>query len=383
MRVFYLLFILMITVLCCQRQKKTTIKNELVNRLDSLIEGEHSANRFDGTVVVGTKDSAVYTKAVGTANRVWNISLRMDHRFDIASVNKSFIAALTMKAVEERRLSLDDKLADLLSAYDYQGNFDPQIILHQMLTHTSGLPDYQAVDPKLSENNFARFKRMHFSNSEYVDFISQLKPHGKPDRQFYYSNFAYHLLAIILEDLYQRSFSEILMEKICEPLQLDHTFSSASNEEIHEELVEAYNYDENDKKWHRNNFIDLTLGRRIFSTSKDLYHWAKAMDDTTFLSARSLQLMTSNHLGNITNDISYGYGWAVLDGNGEYQMGNLGIDQNYIIHGGATEGYRSMLINIEHGKWIIAFLSNVGDSTNEMELTKKIVNILNQSENEN
>jgi hypothetical protein len=82
--------------------------------------------------------------------------------------------------------------------------------------------------------------------------------------------------------------------------------------------------------------------------------------------------MTTNHLQEIDKDNSYGYGFVVFDG-GNYKMGNLDIDQNYILHGGSTEGFKAMLTNINDGELIIALLSNVGDRTNELKLTETII----------
>ena len=72
------------------------------------------------------------------------------------------------------------------------------------MSHISGLPDYDSVEPELFQNEGRLFKRKQFSNAAYVDFISQLPAKGTPEQQFYYSNFSYHLLAIILEDVYKK-----------------------------------------------------------------------------------------------------------------------------------------------------------------------------------
>ena len=375
----WVLFLFSWSITACHQPDSVT-KSSYWTKLDSLVLSEHTADRFHGTVVVGNQDSIIYQKAVGIANRVWNVPIQMDSRFDIASLNKSFIAALVLLAVEEGKLRLKDKLIDRLKNYQYQGQFDSTITLHQMLTHSAGLPDYDGVAPTLAANNFVKFKRLHFSNAKYVNFISQLSTVAAPGQQFYYSNFAYHLLAIILENIYQQPFAEILQQKICQPLHLTETFASTANEEIHQRVVEAYQY--SDQHWQRNNFIDLTLGRRIFSTAIDLYRWGQAMNDTRLLSQESLELMQQNHLTSITSNVAYGYGWVVFDGKSRYQMGNLGIDQPYLIHGGATEGYKSMLVNIEKGQYIIAFLSNVGDQTDEIALARKITHLLTLSTHE-
>lgn len=356
--------------------------SKLQLQLDSMITHEHLNNHFDGTIVIGSQDTLFFTKAIGTANRVWDIPLELEHRFDICSINKSFISTLIMIAVEEGKIALDDRLVSLLSGFNYSGHFNAQITVHHLLTHTSGLPDYGQVEPSLIENNARLLKRLHFTNVEYVDFISQLQNVGEPDEQFYYSNFGYHLLTIILEDIYGQPFPQILNDKIIEPLSLKHTFSTVSNTAVFENLVEAYNYDSKGDRWNRNQFIDLTIGRRIFSTAYDLYLWGREMSAPSLISKPSNQLMLTNHTKQVNADISYGYGWAVFDGLGSYKMGNLGIDRRYIIHGGSTEGYKSMLVNIENGQYIITFLTNIGDQTNEIDLARKIVHILINSENE-
>lgn len=374
-RIIVVLFILGLNA-CGYKSLKVSADNSVLVRLDSLVLAEHQLDKFHGTIQINKGDSILYKKAIGIADRSWDIPMGSDTRFDIASLNKSFIAALVLLAVEEERFSLDSKMSDLLEQFDYSGQFDPEITLHQMLSHTSGLPDYEAVNDSLSNNGFKAFKRLHFSNGNYVDFISQLPTKGQAGKQFYYSNFAYHLLAIILESSYKESFANLLQTKICQPLGLASTYSTVSNEELQPKLAKAYSYDEQRQVWRSNNFIDLTLGRRIFSTVADLNVWAQAMDSDLILSQESIKLMQTNHLSQINPEISYGYGWAVFDGRGEYKMGNLGIDLPYIIHGGATEGYKSMLVNINKGEYIISFLSNVGNRTNEMQLAQKITNIL-------
>lgn len=344
--------------------------------INSLLENIHADDRFHGCVVIGNQDTVYCQKAIGLANRSWDIPMTLDVRFDIASLNKSFVAALVLLAVEEGKLRLEDRLSDVLSHYTAAANFDSQITLHQMLCHTSGLPDYDRVSEDLSAHGFARFKRLHFDNEAYVTFISELKPVASSGERFYYSNFAYHLLCILLEDTYQTSFAEILQEKITKPLGMENTFSTTSNKAVFPRVAEGYNYIESGAHWERNNFIDLTLGRRIFSTASDLYRWAQAMNDDRLLNKHSRSIMQQNHLSNIGADFSYGYGWVVYGKKEKYRMGDLGIDKPYLIHGGSTEGYKAMLVIINEGEHILTLLSNVGNRTNEMELTKAIIQIL-------
>jgi hypothetical protein len=138
-------------------------------------------------------------------------------------------------------------------------------------------------------------------------------------------------------------------------------------------LVGAYTFREGE--WRKNSFIDLTLGRRIFSTASDLYKWALAMDDTTFLKIEFLNQLKKNHLSDITNEFSYGYGWVIFDENSSSEMGQLPLDKPYIIHGGSTEGFKSILVNVNHGELIISLLANTGNQTDELQIAREIVKI--------
>lgn len=345
-------------------------------QLDSLFNNYFENDLFHGQVVITRHGKNIYENYLGVANRNWNIPVEHDTKFDIASVNKSMIAALTLKAVEEGKLNLEDRLVHLLSSFSYKGSFHPEINLHHMLNHSSGLADYDGVADALKVNNYLPFKRHRFTNEEYVDFISKIEPINVPGKQFYYSNFAYHLLTIILESTYQKPFSTLLKEKLTLPLGLKNTVSESKNEVVISKLAEAYNYHKESGQWHQNQFIDLSLGRRVFSTASDLNRWAQVMDNPGWLTATSLHLIQQNHLAEIETNYSYGYGWVVIDEQNKSRMIDLGIKQPYIIHGGSTEGYKAMLININSGAFVISFLSNVGNKTEEILLAQKIVTIL-------
>ncbi len=363
----------------CQQKKEEASLSSFQNRthkIDSLFKAHYQQDRFQGGVVISQKGETIYENYLGIADRSWNIPISKDVKFDIASLNKSMIAALVLKAVEEGKLHLDDKLVDLLSSFSYEGKFHPEITLHHMLSNSSGLPDYDSVAEELQQNEFLPFKRLRFTNESYVDFISKIEPVSKPGEQFYYSNFAYHLVSIILEETYEKPFSEILKEKLTLPLGLENTLSESENEIIIPKLAKAYNYQETTGQWNQNLFIDLSLGRRIFSTPSDLNRWAQVMDTPGWLTGASLKLMKKNHQAEISEKFSYGYGWVVIDGENKSKMVDLGISQPYIIHGGSTEGYKAMLININNGAYVISFLSNVGSQTQEIQLAQEIVTIL-------
>ena len=379
-KLFFLLCASGITLFTgCQQKENDSPNGETLTstqRIDSLFRSQFDQDLFHGEVVITHYGEKIYENYLGLADRGWGIPFDKEVKLDIASVNKSMIAALALKAVEEGRLKLDDPLVKLLSGFTYKGQFDPDITLHHLLSHTAGLTDYDGVAKELQKDNFLKFKRSRFTDEGYVDFISQLATIGEPGKQFHYSNFAYHLVAIIIADTYSKPFAEVLKEKLTVPLGLKNTVSEGSNETIITKLAQAYNYQASSDQWMENPFIDLSLSRRIFSTADDLNRWAQVMDNPSWLTENSLKLIRQNHLAGINKDFTYGYGWVIFDEENKSAMGDLGIDKPYIIHGGSTDGYKAMLININKGEHVISFLSNVGNRTNEMKLAQHIIEIL-------
>ncbi|MEO9869569.1 serine hydrolase domain-containing protein [Ekhidna sp.] len=352
-----------------------SFQNSRLQEVESLLVDMNREGHFDASFTIGNKSGVIYSKSFGLADRSWSIPISNETRFDIASLNKSFVAVMIMQLVEQGKLKLTDTLSTHLT---YSGEYADQITIHQMLTHTSGLPDYDAIDEKLKKNQFEGFKRLHFNNKDYVDFISRLKPIGVPGAQFYYSNFAYHLLAIIIEITERKHFSEALDSMICKPLGLVSTFTPVDNYHTYPLLAEAYDYKEG--IFLESPFIDYSLGRRIFSTSEDLVKWGIENSNPTLISNESNNWILRNHIGNLNPTISYGYGWVVFDGEGDYRMGKLDVPGNYVIHGGSTDGYRSLLIIYNGGEWIISLLGNIGDQINELKTGDDILKILIKEE---
>ncbi len=382
MRFLKFLAVSILFIGCGQPAKEVnTPPNLLAAQFENLVNAEYKSGRFDGSLAVRHQGQLMFSKSIGLASREWKIPLRKNHRFDIASVNKSFIAALTLKAVELGHFDLQDTLNEVLIGLELKGGFDPNITIHQMLSHLSGMNDYGGIDERLQQDNFLKFKRQRFTNEEYLYFLSEVPMVGNPGQQFYYSNFAYHVLCVILETSFGQSFEDILQQHIAKPLDLKNTFASSLNETIKPKLVKGYNYDASQSTWLTNDFIDLTLGRRIFSTAEDLALWTEAIGKSNLLSESSWKAMLTNHVRMLDSELSYGYGWVIHDLKGDYRMGKLPTKKPYIIHGGNTGGYKAITVNINQGEWVFSALSNIGGRFDEIGFAKKVTTLINDYEN--
>ena len=95
---------------------------------------------FSGVFSVSGADGVIFQQACGYRNWAEKLPNTADTAFGIASGTKMFTGLAVCKLIDEGKLSLEDKLCDLLSVD--LGQIDRRVTVFQLLTHTSGVGDY-------------------------------------------------------------------------------------------------------------------------------------------------------------------------------------------------------------------------------------------------
>jgi CubicO group peptidase (beta-lactamase class C family) len=126
---------------------------------------------------------------------------------DIGSITKTVTAVSILKLVEQKRLNLHETLAKIW--HDAPAD-KAAITIHQLLTHTSGLPDDVGGDLE------------PLSRDGFVNRLMQADLVDKPGGKYHYSNAGYGLLAAVIEKRSGKSFETYLDEDVLEPAGLDH-----------------------------------------------------------------------------------------------------------------------------------------------------------------
>lgn len=142
--------------------------------------------------------------------------LRRTAPIEVASVTKTFVAALVLCLVQDRLVELDDPVAVYLPGLLRD---DARITLRSLLNHTSGLPDYfeDATFLAAWQADPAREWAAH----ELVEIAAGL-PRHEPG-MFAYANVNYVLVGLIIESVTGRTVADVLRARILEPLGLDAT----------------------------------------------------------------------------------------------------------------------------------------------------------------
>jgi len=278
--------------------------------LDSYIGIYMTAMNAPG-MTLGLTDSSktLRTTGYGFADVDKRIAVNERHLFQIGSISKSFVALVLLQMREEGKLDLQAPVLDYLPELPIEARFGA-ITVHQLLTHTSGLPD-----------NLGVF---------LADADARLVQGFKPGEHFYYCNAGFGILGLLAEKLDGRPWRECVQSRILTPLEMTETVGVISTASRGRAAV-GYQAFWDDQVYPRqgrlspapNLVMDDTAGC-ITSTPGDMAHYARMLlnhgqgPHGRIVSEQSFALMSTPYIKapEFSQTASYGYGIAVdtLDG---------------------------------------------------------------------
>lgn len=143
--------------------------------------------------------------------------------FEISSVVKTFAATLLARAVTEGRVTLGDAANTYLEPEARLASFEGrEITLLDLVAHQSGLPYMpESIEPVGELNPYAATTR-----AELLTAINAFTPTSSPGQGYSYSAFAYGILALVLERVYDADFASLVERQITTPLGMADTVLS-------------------------------------------------------------------------------------------------------------------------------------------------------------
>ena len=309
--------------------------DDISRRLDEMATAYGQHRHFMGSVLVAKGGHVLLEKGYGMANVEWSVPNTPDTRFRIGSMTKQFTATAILQLAEQHKLSVQDTACKY---FDQCPDAWKQITIHQLLSHTSGIPSY--TDAK--EFPTPPSLRVPKTPAEIL-LLSKGKPLDfDPGTKWKYSNSGYIFLGIIVEKASGEKYASYVQSHIFAPLEMRNTGYDETGAIIPHR---ASGYQPCGESLCNSDYIDMSLpyaAGSLYSTVQDLYKWDRALYTTKVLSKASRDLMFT-----AVRD-QYGYGWMLGPMANHKQIG----------HGGGIPGFSSYIARFPDDDAVVIVLSN-------------------------
>jgi CubicO group peptidase (beta-lactamase class C family) len=264
----------------------------------------------------------VFSQTYGYANIEDQILISNQTNFRLASVSKQFIAAGILILLQRKKLSLEDTLTKFFPEFPEYGKV---ISIYHLLTHTSGLRDYEDLLPK------DQVSQIH---DEGVLNLLMAQQDGLflPGTKYSYSNGGYCLLRMIVEKVSGQAIGNFLEKEVFTPLGMEGTVVNYDGKTLIKNRAYGYSYLSNEFVRTDQDKTSATIGDGgIYSSIGDLRKWDRAIYTDIILSKETKALMLKKHI--ITDEgknIYYGLGLCLKEKDG----------RQIVYHGGSSIDFR-------------------------------------------
>lgn len=327
-------------------------------RIDAVMTAANKYRLFNGSVLVAENGKIIYKKGLGLANMEWNIPNAPDTRFRLGSITKQFTAMLVMQLVAQGKIKLDGKIGEYLP--DYRKDIGEKVTIHNLLTHTSGIPNYTAFP-----GFFNDVSRDPYTVPEFVKKYASNDLEFEPGSKFSYSNSGYFVLGAIIEKVTGQPYEQVLKERIFDPIGMKNT-----GYDHYATVLEkrAAGYQKTPDGYLNAPYLDMSLpfaAGALYSTAEDLYLWDQALYKDRLLSAQSKELMFKPFLSD------YAYGWAIT----KARLGTGTETTPQISHDGGINGFSTLIVRLPAQRNLIVLLDNTGQG-GLRRISQELTNIL-------
>lgn len=244
--------------------------------LQTAIDAQAVRQGASGAAVGIDMPGCLWRGATGVADRATGRVMLENDRFRIASMTKTFTAAVVLLLVDEGVIGLDDRL-DAYVVFPRGA----AVTIRQLLSHMSGIYDYYNSPPVMAD-----YQRV-WTRQEVLD-VAQAQPLSfAPGTSYSYSNTNFFLLGMVIESATGQSYEHEVRTRLLEPLHLDDTYVDGL-ESLPGGFVRGYEHISTGSYIDMTDAFDPSLSWAaggVISTVEDLDDWARALFTGSVLSA--------------------------------------------------------------------------------------------------
>jgi D-alanyl-D-alanine carboxypeptidase len=313
---------------------KVSLEQSLQQKLNEF----HAAGKFPGaTAGFALPDGKSFALAVGHSSIEPKVTMTPAHLLLQGSVGKTYVAAVAMQLVQEKKLGLDDKIEKYLGSEKWFSRLPNarDITVRMLMNHTSGLVRYEFKE-QFTKDLTADAGRV-WKPEELVSYILDTAPPFAAGQGWDYSDTNYIVLGMIIEKLTGKTYYSELSRRILKPFKLTHTVPTDSR--AIPGLSQGYAGKENpfggqdamiaDGKMIINPQFEWT-GGGIASTASDLARWASLLYQGKVFDHSLLTTMLEGVPAKLGPEAKYGLGVIIRPTPLGISYGHSGFFPGYI-----------------------------------------------------
>ena len=337
--------ILLALVIACHGQNPNVSSNtETFAKIEKLAtEGIKNHNFPSIAIGIVLDGKIIYAKGFGYADRENKKLADADTVYQLGSVTKTFTGNLLAQLIEERQISLDDSIAKYFPKLvkfptDKNGKV---ITVKDIATHSAEFPRYPENLDRIDGEPIRGF-----SKEQLYQGIELIRINNSAGIRYSYSNFGYGVLGTALENLTDKSLSELLTQRIFQPLKMQSS-NLELTDKIKMNFAVPYRDDNPNQRTEPWEMGALSGAGNIFSSVNDLSLFMNEM-----LRNSEVNRIQQTEYLKINETWNYGLGCFAINS----KTRNTKI----IHHGGDIDGYASYLILYPEFKGGLIILTNSG-----------------------
>jgi CubicO group peptidase (beta-lactamase class C family) len=300
-------------------------KNYYNNAVYPLYQNTLATKGFSGGFVAAKNGEIVFEDYRGFSNYANKTFMDANTPLHLASISKTFTSMAVLHLMEQGKIDIDKNVNTYLTNFPYYN-----ITVKDLLTHRSGLPNYvyfmegKAIYRNVKKRN--KRGKTYYSkqlvrrepgfeglanNQDVLNWMvdKNIPAEGYPNRYFKYCNTNYVLLALIVEEVTEKTFPAYMKDSVFAPLGMNNTF--VFNKESIANYVPSYQYNNVPYKVEK---FDCVYGdKNVYSTPRDILLWDKALFSGQFVSKATQALAYVGYSNERRGEHNYGLGWRLIE----------------------------------------------------------------------
>ena len=286
---------------------------------------------------------------------------RVEHRvpvtaetiFQSGSLGKQFTAVAVMLQVEDGKLSLDDAITQYFA--DAPDTWRPITVRH-LLTHTSGIPDYEEQVAHSKPGTAVLDYRRDYTEEQLTQVAYRMPLEFAAGSRWSYSNTGYVLLGILIHKVSGRFYGDVLKDRVFRPLRMT-TARIISEEDIVPNRAAGYRLvagELKNQEWVAPQ-LNTTADGALYLTVNDLIAWDRGLRAHAILKPESWRQVYTPVVLNSGETYPYGFGWFIDQSKG----------QPWYRHSGSWQGFKTYISRYLADDLTIIVLANLADANQE------------------